>query len=140
MPRFTDFEPTGVIPAALLPFDEEFRIDEAATRRHLRDVCATEGISAVTVNAHASEVHACSFDEQRRVLDLAVEEVGSRLPIVNGVYADGSLEAARIARMAEDGGAWRVRTCLSWTAGGDQSLMARIVGTASIIASSVSIG
>lgn len=105
MPRFTDFEPTGVIPAALLPFDEEFRIDEAATRRHLRDVCATEGISAVTVNAHASEVHACSFDEQRRVLDLAVEEVGSRLPIVNGVYADGSLEAARIARMAEDGGA-----------------------------------
>ena len=27
------------------------------------------------------------------------------LPIVNGVYADGSLEAARIAKMAEQGGA-----------------------------------
>jgi 4-hydroxy-tetrahydrodipicolinate synthase len=39
------------------------------------------------------------------VLDIARDEVGGRLPIVNGVWADGSLEAARIARMAEKGGA-----------------------------------
>src|SRR6185436_18103306 len=37
------------------------------------------------------------------VLDISKEEL--KLPIVNGVYADGSLEAARIARMAEQGGA-----------------------------------
>ena len=41
--------------------------------------------------------------EQRRVLEISKEEL--ELPIVNGVYADGSLEAARIARMATDGGA-----------------------------------
>ncbi len=105
MPRFKDFEPTGVIPATLLAFNEDFSIDEAATRQHLREVCATEGISAVAVNAHASEVHACSFEEQVRILALTMEEVGDRLPVINGVYADGSLEAARIARMAEDGGA-----------------------------------
>jgi 4-hydroxy-tetrahydrodipicolinate synthase len=56
------------------------------------------------VNAHASEVASCTFDEQRRVLEISKEELGD-LPIVNGVYADGSLEAARIARMAEAGGA-----------------------------------
>jgi 4-hydroxy-tetrahydrodipicolinate synthase len=39
------------------------------------------------------------------VLELAQEEVGDRLPIVNGVWADGSIEAARIARMATEGGA-----------------------------------
>jgi 4-hydroxy-tetrahydrodipicolinate synthase len=32
-------------------------------------------------------------------------EVGDRVPLINGVYADGSLEAARIARMAEKEGA-----------------------------------
>ena len=105
MPRFEDFEPTGVIPATLLAFNEDFSIDEASTRRHLREVCATEGISAVAVNAHASEVHACSFEEQARILALTMTEVGDRLPVINGIYADGSLEAARIARMAEDGGA-----------------------------------
>ena len=105
MPRFKDFEPIGVIPATLLAFNEDFSIDEAATRQHLRDVCSVDGISAVAVNAHASEVHACSFEEQVRILDLTMEEVGDRLPVINGVYADGSIEAARIARMAEAGGA-----------------------------------
>ena len=105
MPRFKDFEPTGVIPATLLAFNEDFSIDEDSTRRHLRDVCSVDGISAVAVNAHASEVHACTFEEQVRILDLTMEEVGDRLPVINGVYADGSLEAAKIARMAEAGGA-----------------------------------
>ena len=99
-----EYVPAGVIPAVLLPFHDDLSIDEAAYRSHLRDVAAVEGISAITVNAHASEVASCTFDEQRRVLELSKEELGA-LPIVNGVYADGSLEAARIAKMAEQGGA-----------------------------------
>jgi 4-hydroxy-tetrahydrodipicolinate synthase len=98
------YVPAGVIPAVLLPFREDLSIDEASYRSHLRDIAAVEGISAVTVNAHASEVASCTFDEQRRVLAIAKEELGP-LPIVNGVYADGSLEAARIAKMAAEGGA-----------------------------------
>src|SRR5499433_3884250 len=64
MPRHAQYVPHGVIPAVLLP-----------------------------------------FNEQRRVLDIAQDEIGAKLPIVNGIWADGSLEAARIARMAADGGA-----------------------------------
>jgi len=105
MPRHRDYVPHGVIPAVLLPFHEDLSIDEASYRAHLRDVASVEGLSAVTTNAHASEVASCTFDEQRRVLELTLDEVGDRLPVVNGVYADGSLEAARLARMAEDGGA-----------------------------------
>jgi 4-hydroxy-tetrahydrodipicolinate synthase len=105
MPRHANFVPQGVIPAVLLPFDEELAIDEASFRRHLRDVASVEGISAITINAHSTEVGSCSFDEQRRVLDIAQDEIGDKLPLVNGVWADGSLEAARIARMATQGGA-----------------------------------
>jgi 4-hydroxy-tetrahydrodipicolinate synthase len=97
------YVPAGVIPAVLLPFHDDMSIDEASYRAHLRDVAAVDGVSAITVNAHASEVASCTFEEQTRVLQVTREEV--RLPIVNGVYADGSLEAARIARMAEQGGA-----------------------------------
>lgn len=99
----TGYVPAGVIPAVLLPFHDDLSIDEASYRSHLRDVAAVEGVSAITVNAHASEVASCTFEEQQRILQLTREEV--RLPIVNGVYADGSLQAARIARMAEQGGA-----------------------------------
>jgi 4-hydroxy-tetrahydrodipicolinate synthase len=99
------FVPEGVIPACLLPFHEDLSIDEAAFRRHLSDVAAVSGLSAVTINAHASEVASCSFDELRRILAITEDEIGGKLPIVNGVYAEGSLEAARLARMAQEGGA-----------------------------------
>jgi 4-hydroxy-tetrahydrodipicolinate synthase len=105
MPRHASFVPQGVIPAVLLPFHDDLSIDEKSFRAHLRDVGATQGISAITINAHSTEVASCTFEEQRRVLDIAQGEIGAKLPLVNGIWADGSLEAARIARMAQDGGA-----------------------------------
>jgi len=105
MPRHANYLPHGVIPAVLLPFNDDLTIDERAFRSHLREVAATDGISAITINAHSTEVASCTFEEQRRVLDIAQDEIGGRVPLVNGVWADGSLEAARIARMAAAGGA-----------------------------------
>jgi 4-hydroxy-tetrahydrodipicolinate synthase len=103
MPRHANYVPKGVIPAVLLPFENDLSIDEASFRKHLRDVAAVEGLSAVTINAHSTEVGSCTFEEQRRALDIAQDEIGGRLPLVNGIWADGSLEAARIARMAAQG-------------------------------------
>ena len=105
MARGTKWIPQGVIPAVLLPFHEDLSIDEPSFRAHLRDVASVEGLSAVTINAHSTEVASCSFDEQERVLAIAKDEIGDRLPIVHGVYAEGSLEAALIAKMAAEGGA-----------------------------------
>jgi 4-hydroxy-tetrahydrodipicolinate synthase len=105
MQRHRSYVPHGVIPAVLLPFENDLSIDEQSFRKHLRDVAAVEGLSAITINAHSTEVSSCAFDEQRRVLDIAQDEIGVKLPIINGIWADGSLEAARIARMATQGGA-----------------------------------
>lgn len=105
MARHRDFVPHGVIPAVLLPFNDDLSIDEASFRSHLRDVAVVKGLSAITVNAHSTEVASCTEDEQRRVMEITGEEVGAKLPIIHGVWADGSLEAARIARRAQDGGA-----------------------------------
>jgi 4-hydroxy-tetrahydrodipicolinate synthase len=105
MARISDYQPGGVIPATLLAFNEDLSIDDRNTRRHLSHVGRTRGISAVTVNGHASEVHACTFEEQKHILHVSVDEVGDKLPLINGVYADGSQEAARIAKMADQGGA-----------------------------------
>jgi 4-hydroxy-tetrahydrodipicolinate synthase len=105
MPRHANYVPHGVIPAVLLPFDNDLAIDEASFRKHLRDVAATDGITAITINAHSTEVSSCTFDEQKRVLEIAQDEIGAHLPMINGIWADGSTEAARIARMAAQGGA-----------------------------------
>lgn len=100
-----NFIPSGVIPAVLLPFDSDLKIDEAAYRSHLRDLLDVEGISALTINGHSGEVHSLSPDEQRKVLDISLEEIDGKVPIVCGVYADGSQRAATLARQAETAGA-----------------------------------
>ena len=105
MPRHANYIPQGVIPAVLLPFDNDLAIDETNFRKHLRDVASVDGVSALTINAHSTEVASCTFEEQAQVLDIAQDEVGGRLPLINGIWADGSLEAARLARMAAQGGA-----------------------------------
>jgi len=95
----------GVIPATLLAFDNEFEIDEQSSRNHIKQCASIDGISAITINGHSSEVHACSFEEQKRILNFSLEEVGDITHIINGVYADGSIEAAKIAKMSAESGA-----------------------------------
>jgi 4-hydroxy-tetrahydrodipicolinate synthase len=105
MPRFPNDQPAGVIPAVLLPFQDDLSIDEVSFKAHLANTANVGGLSAITVNAHSTEVASCTADEQRRVMEIAGYTVGDRLPIVHGVWADGSIEAATIARRASSGGA-----------------------------------
>ena len=102
---FPDFVPAGVIPATLMAFDEDLAIDERETRRHLGYCAKVDGVVGLTVNGHASEVHACSLEEQERALAFSLDEVGDLVPLVCGIYAESSLVARHIAAMAERNGA-----------------------------------
>lgn len=100
-----DYVPGGVIPAALMPFDRALEIDEPAYRRHLRDLAGTDGVDAITVNGHAAEVHALDVAEQRRSLEIAVDEVGDSVPLIAGISTTRAREAAELARIADSAGA-----------------------------------
>ncbi len=104
MPRL-NYDCSGVIPACLLPLHDDLSIDEKSYRKHIREVGSTRGVAALTVNGHASEVSSCTFEEQEKLLDLALAEVGDRVPLVNGIYAESGMEAVRLARMADAKGA-----------------------------------
>lgn len=99
------FIPQGVIPACLMPFDAQLDIDERSYRRHLRDLANVDGITAITVNGHASEVHALSFAEQCRSIEIARDEIAGQLPLVAGIHTGNTQEASRLAAMAADAGA-----------------------------------
>ena len=105
MPTFKNYDPAGVIPACILPFHEDLSLDLKSFKKHLVDTAAVDGLSAITINAHSTEVGSCTLAEQQQVMAAAGEAIGDRLPIVHGIYAEGSLEAARIAKQAQAGGA-----------------------------------
>jgi 4-hydroxy-tetrahydrodipicolinate synthase len=96
---------SGIIPANLLPFMPDYSIDAVNYRRHLSWLADVPGVTAITVNGHAAEVSSLQRDERRRALALALDEVGSRLPLIAGIYTDSTLEAVDLARDAKAEGA-----------------------------------
>lgn len=101
----SNFKPEGVIPAALMPFTETLDVDEAQYRKHLADIAAVEGISGITINGHAAEVHALTIEEQCRAMAVTKEVLGNRTPMIVGIFTNSSLEAARLAARAQREGA-----------------------------------
>lgn len=99
------FAAHGVIPACLMPFTADLAVDESAYRRHLADVASVEGISGITINGHAAEVHALTIGEQCRAIVATKDVLQERVATIVGVYTNSSLEAARIAAYAEREGA-----------------------------------
>ena len=99
------FKPEGVIPAALMPFTADLEIDDAQYRKHLRDIAAVEGITGITINGHAAEVHALTIEEQQRAMVVTKEELGNDVPMIVGVFTSSSLEAARLSAYAQREGA-----------------------------------
>jgi len=94
----------GCMPANLLPFTADLRIDEAAYRAHLRWLADTQGVTGIVANGHAAEVSSLSRDERRRALAIALDEVAGKVPVIAGVYSDGTQEAVELARDARAAG------------------------------------
>lgn len=106
-PTFMDttFRFSGAIPANLLPFNEDFSIDEPNYRRHLSWLAGIDGVQAIVCNGHAGEVSSLNNQERRRALGLALDEVGGRVAVINGLFTDNTLEAVEMAKEAKTDGA-----------------------------------
>jgi 4-hydroxy-tetrahydrodipicolinate synthase len=95
----------GCIPANLLPFTADLEIDEPAYRKHLRWLADTKGVTGIVANGHASEVSSLTREERKRSLAIALDEVAGKIPLIAGIYSDGTLEAVDLARDARAAGA-----------------------------------
>jgi 4-hydroxy-tetrahydrodipicolinate synthase len=95
----------GCMPANLLPFTADLEVDEPAYRAHLRWLADTDGVTGIVANGHAAEVSSLSREERKRTLEIALDEVAGKVPIVAGVYADGTQQAIELARDAKVAGA-----------------------------------
>jgi 4-hydroxy-tetrahydrodipicolinate synthase len=93
------------MPANLLPFTADLGIDEGAYRKHLRWLVDTPGVTGIVANGHAGEVSSLDREERKRALAMALDEVSGQVPVIAGVYADGTLGAVELARDARAAGA-----------------------------------
>ena len=91
--------------AAVLPFDDSGKIDEPAYRRLMRYFLQDgfREVGGIIANPEAGEIYYLSREEKRRVVEIAVEEAGGRMPVFAGVFdltTEGCIECARDAKDA----------------------------------------
>ena len=66
--------------ATVLPFDEAGKIDEAAYRNLIRYFLQPRfrEVGGIIANPEAGEIYYLTREEKRRVVELAIEEVGGK--------------------------------------------------------------
>lgn len=93
----------GSIPALVTPFAAG-RVDEALFRDFVAWQVA-EGSDGLVPCGTTGEAATLSFDEQRRLIEIAVEVAAGKVPVIAGCGSNNTAHAIELTRMAKDVGA-----------------------------------
>jgi len=93
----------GVFTAIVTPFTEDESVDEEALRR-LIDFNIQGGVNGVVPCGTTGESPTLSHPEHDRVIELTVEHVAGRVPVIAGTGSNCTWEAVRLTRHAEEVG------------------------------------
>ena len=96
------FRPAGVFPALVTPFAKNEEVDEAAFRRLIRHVLPH--VDGLVPCGTTGEFPYLSVEEQRRLVEIAVEEAAGK-PVIAGIGAAGTAQAIELTRNAKAAGA-----------------------------------
>src|SRR5688572_21709065 len=93
----------GSIPALVTPFAAG-RVEEALFRDFAQWQIA-EGSDGLVPCGTTGEAATLSFDEQRRLIEIAIEVAGGRVPVIAGCGSNNTAHAVELTRMAKAAGA-----------------------------------
>lgn len=93
----------GIFPALVTPFTEDDRVDEEAFRALIRHLLPD--VDGVVPVGTTGEFVYLSEAEKRRVIDIAIDEVGGRVPVVAGTGCASTRDTVALTQYARDAGA-----------------------------------
>ncbi len=94
----------GSIVALVTPFNADGSLDEAALKA-LVEWHIAEGTDGIVPCGTTGESATLSHEEHERVIELVVETVNRRVPVVAGAGSNSTAEAIRLTRFAKSAGA-----------------------------------
>jgi 4-hydroxy-tetrahydrodipicolinate synthase len=94
----------GIIPALLTPTDDNERVSEEGLRKLIKYVL-DGGVHGIFVISSTGESYGLTAQEKRRALEIAVDEVGNKVPVMAGVSAIATRECIEQAVAAQKYGA-----------------------------------
>ena len=94
----------GVIPAVISVFHKDEELDEQGTREFIRYLMSMD-IGGLYVTGSTGETWMMTAEERMRQVEIVMEEVGDKVPVVVHVGAMSTREAIKLAKHAESCGA-----------------------------------
>jgi N-acetylneuraminate lyase len=94
----------GVIPAVISVFRKDEELDEQGTREFIRYLMSMD-IGGLYVTGSTGETWMMTAEERMRQVEIVMEEVGDKVPVVVHVGAMSTREAIKLAKHAESFGA-----------------------------------
>ncbi|MDQ1279324.1 MAG: hypothetical protein QG670_586 [Thermoproteota archaeon] len=94
----------GIIPPHITPFKKNGDIDEAALKK-LVNFWLDDGVDGLVSCGSNGEAPSMSRDERRRVIDIVINEVNDKVPVIAGTGAPSTGETIDLTRDAKDIGA-----------------------------------
>jgi 4-hydroxy-tetrahydrodipicolinate synthase len=129
------FSPKGIYTAIVTPFTDADAFDETAFRR-LIDFQIAAGAAGLLVIGGSGEFVSLTPAEREQVLEVAIDQVAGRVPIVAGALAPGTREVQETVRHAARAGADAVLVLPSYyikaSADGVHEHFARVADAATI--------
>ncbi len=96
----------GVYPAVVTPFlsDPQQSLDLEGFRSNIEALLAA-GVHGIVPTGSTGESATLSFEEHERVVEVAVETAGGKIPVLAGTGSNNTAEALRFTRAAKEIGA-----------------------------------
>jgi 4-hydroxy-tetrahydrodipicolinate synthase len=95
---------SGIVPAALTMFTASGELDDDATAAHLERLIA-DGAHGVVIGGTSGEFALLNEAERERLIEIGVEAVSGRVPVIAGTGYVATRETIRLTRRAEQLGA-----------------------------------
>ena len=94
----------GTTVAMVTPFTKEDGVDEAGMRENI-NYLIDNGVDGLLAAGTTGESATITHDEQRKMIDILVDEVNGRVKAIAGAGSNSSKEALGLVQYAENAGA-----------------------------------
>ncbi len=96
-------EISGVIPPLVTPFTDDQEIDEEATRREIEYMIEV-GVHGIVLGGSSGEGEKLAVEEVCRLAEIAVDQVGGRVPVIAGVIENSTRAAIQRGKALKETG------------------------------------
>ena len=94
----------GVHAVLLTPFKEDESLDESTLRGHVKWL-VEQGVHGVICTGSTGEVFSLTDDERKRVVEITIDEVKGRIPVLVGSGSNSTAHTIKWSQHAEKAGA-----------------------------------